>query len=96
MKGLAATVYSALDDLILNDNWAAYGGKVATLGLVSEDPEQNYVQIAPSTQFEEGKFTEDDYLALVAKLYKGEIIVSNDTGNAPEVEISVNYAGNIK
>ena len=95
MKGLAATVNTMLTEVITNNNWAAFGGKVETLGLVSEDPNLNYVQIAPSTQFADS-FTEADYLDLVAKMYNGEITVSNDTENAPEVAIAVEYLGNIK
>ena len=52
------------------------GGKVENLGLVGEDPDANFVQIAPSTQFADG-FTQDDYKALVAKMFAGEITVSN-------------------
>ena len=96
MKGLAETVNTALTDLIENDNGAAYGGKIASLGLVSANPAENYVQLAPSTQFEDGKFTEADYLALVEKLYNGEIEVSDATDVEPETAIHVNYLGNIK
>ena len=84
-----------LAELIENDNWAAYAGKVVTLGLVSENPEENYVGIAPSTQWNDG-FTEADYLALVSKLYKGEITVSADITAMPAHEITVNELGNIK
>ena len=96
MKGLAETVNTALTDLIENDNWAAYGGKIASLGLVSANPTENYVQLAPSTQYEDGKFTEADYLALVEKLYNGEIEVSDAIDVEPETAIAVNYLGNIK
>ncbi len=95
MKGLAATVNTMLAELIENDNWAAYAGKVVTLGLVSENPEENYVGIAPSTQWNDG-FTEADYLALVSKLYKGEITVSADTTAMPATEITVTDLGAIK
>ncbi len=95
MKGLAPTVDTMLSELIENGNWANYSGKVVTLGLVSEEPAANYVQIAPSTQFGEG-FTEDDYKALVAALFAGEIVVSSDTTAMPAVEITVNELGNIK
>ena len=96
MKGLAPTVETLLTELIENDNWATYGGTVTTLGLISEVPAENYVQIAGSTQFEDGKFTEDDYNALVADLYSGKITVSADTTVEPEVAINVEYLGNIK
>ena len=93
MKGLAATVNSQLDALKAG-NFA--GGKVENLGLVSEVPEENFVQIAPSTQFADG-FTADDYAALVAKMFKGEITVSNAIDAEPAVTaVKVDYQGNIK
>ena len=93
MKGLAATVNAQLSAL---KGGAFAGGKVENLGLVGEDPDANYVQIAPSTQFGDG-FTADDYKALVAKMFKGEITVSNDITAEPAVTvIAVDYQGNIK
>ena len=97
MKGLAATVKSVLGDLILNDAWSNYAGQVSTLGLIGEDPEANFVQLPmASTQFAEG-FTEDDYSALVAAMFNGEITVSSDIETEPAVTaITVDYQGNIK
>ncbi len=93
VKGLAVTVRAQLDRIA---DGSFEGGRVETLGLVSENPTENYVQLPASTQWAEGKFTEADYKALVAALYKGEIKVSADTENAPDVEIAVQYLGNIK
>ncbi len=97
MKGLAATVKATLTDVILKGNWSAYAGNVATLGLVSgDDPTSNFVQIPmESTQWADG-FTQDDYKALVAKMFKGEITVSNDISAMPATDITVNAYGNIK
>ena len=97
MKGLAATVKATLGDVV-NGKWAEYAGKVANLGLVSgEDPTVNFVQIPmESTQWAEGKFTQEDYKALVAKMFAGEITVSSDIGDMPATEITVNAYGNIK
>ena len=93
MKGLAATVYAELAS-VLNGEFA--GGKVETLGLVGEDPEANFVQIAPSTQFADG-FTQEDYKALVAKMFAGEITVSAAIDTEPTVTaVAVEYQGNIK
>ena len=75
MKGLAATVNTELT-AVLEGKFE--GGKVANLGLVSNVPEENYVQLAGSTQFGEG-FTAEDYAALVADMFSGKITVSNDT-----------------
>ena len=96
MKGLAPTVNTLLSEIVLNDNWDAYVGQIQNLGLFSENPEENYVQIPmESTQWADG-FTQDDYKELVKKLYAGEIEVSNSIDAAPEVEITLNEQGNIK
>ena len=93
MKGLAATVNTELAS-ILNGEFA--GGKVENLGLVSDNPDENFVQIAPSTQFADG-FTEDDYKALVVKMNAGEIKVSNAIDAEPATTAAkVDYLGNIK
>ena len=95
MKGLAATVNTLLTE-IKAGNFANYGGKVETLGLVSgTDMDANYVGIPASTQYAEG-FTAEDYAALVAKMFAGEVTVSNDTETQPEVALTVTYYGNIK
>ena len=93
MKGLAATVNAELTAV---NSGKFEGGKVENLGLVGEDPDANFVQIAPSTQFADG-FTQDDYKALVAKMFKGEITVSNAIDAEPAVTaVKVDYQGNIK
>ena len=93
MKGLAATVNAELTAV---KGGAFEGGKVENLGLVSAVPEENFVQIAPSTQFADG-FTADDYAALVGKMFAGEITVSNAIDAEPAVTaVNVEYQGNIK
>ena len=92
MKGLAATVYTELASIL---NAQFEGGKIENLGLVSDNPEENFVQIAPSTQFADG-FTAEDYSALVAKMNAGEITVSNSIEAEPTTTIKVEYLGNIK
>ena len=64
--------------------------------LVGTDPAANYVQIAPSTQYAEGKFTAEDYAALVAKMFSGEITVSNAIDALPATTIKVNDLGTVK
>ncbi len=95
MKGLAPTVQlllAAVQDGLFEE----YAGKIDSLGLVSEVPEENYVQLG-TTQFEDGKFTEEDYNALVAAMFNGEIEVSSDVSAEPEVSaVAVDYQGNIK
>ena len=96
MKGLAPTVKTMLAAVQAGQ---FEGGKVETLGLVSENPDDNYVQLpSASTQFADG-FTAEDYAALVASMFKGEITVSNDiTVGAADLAtvITVNDLGNLK
>ena len=96
MKGLAETVQHMLSEVVAG-NFANYGGKIETLGLVNgDDPTANYVQLPmETTQWGDG-FTQDDYKALVKAMYDGEVTVSNDTSAMPETTITVNFAGNIK
>ena len=95
MKGLAATVTPLLTE-IKAGNFANYGGQVDTLGLVSgTDLDANYVGIPASTQYAEG-FTAEDYAALVAKMFAGDITVSNATEVGAEVALTVTYYGNVK
>lgn len=85
MKGLYPTTYDTLTDVIVNGNWDAYKGKIATLGLVSgDDPELNYVQIpmGEGTQWSDS-FTQDDYKAMVKDMFDGKITVSNDVSKTP-------------
>jgi len=96
MKGLAPTVKTMLAAVQAGQ---FEGGKVENLGLVSENPEENYVQLpSASTQFADG-FTAEDYAALVAAMFKGEITVSNDiTVSAADLAtvVTVNDQGNLK
>ena len=101
MKGLYPTTYDTLTDVIVNGNWDAYKGKIATLGLVSgDDPEANYVQIpmGEGTQWSDS-FTQDDYKAMVKDMFDGKITVSNDVSKTPSdfaTVIAVEDQGAIK
>ena len=96
MKGLYPSTYNALEDIVLNGNWDKYVGQIANLGIISDNPEENYVQIAPSTQFKDGAFTEDDYKAMVAKINAGEITVDNNIAEMPATtNTKVNTQGQI-
>ena len=67
------------------------------VGLIGTEPAANYVQIAGSTQFVEGKFTATEYAAMVKAMFEGTITVSNDIVNAPALtNANVEYLGNIK
>ena len=97
MKGLAATVDTLLGE-ILAGNWDNYGGQIQNLGLVGEDPELNYVQIPmESTQWSD-TFTKEDYAALVAAMFSGEVKVSSDITALPAVgdHVTLNDQGQIK
>ncbi len=97
MKGLAATVDTMLQ-VVLDGKFSEYGGKIESLGLISDVPEENYVQLAGSTQFADG-FTADDYADLVIAMHSGEITVSNDITKSPAdfaTVITVEDFGSIK
>ncbi len=98
MKGLAPTTIDTLTDVVINGNWDNYAGKIDTLGLVSgTEPSLNYVQIPETTQFEDGKFTAEDYNAIVAGMFDGTIVVSNDISVEPvPTNINVEWLGNLK
>ena len=96
MKGLAPTTIDTLTDVVINGNWANYAGKIVSLGLVSEEPAANYVQLSGTTQFGEA-FTEADYAAMVKAMFEGTIKVSNDITAEPAVtNVNVEYLGNLK
>lgn len=95
MKGLAPTVETVLT-AIKAGNWKDYVGKIDNLGLVSDNPEENFVQLPmDTTQWGDG-FTQDDYKELVKKMYSGEITVSSDITAMPKTTITVNDYGSIK
>ena len=95
MKGLAPTVNTLLR-AIMSGEWDKYAGQIQTLGLVSETPAENYVQLPDSTQFGDG-FTADDYATLVKELYDGTRTVSNDTEKIPDTKaVKVDDQGAIK
>lgn len=94
-KGLAATVKTILT-AIDNGEWDKYAGKVDNLGIVSENPDENYVTLPlETTQWSDG-FTEDDYLSLVKDILDGKIEISNETDKMPETEVKVTDYDSIK
>lgn len=80
-KSISATVNYAMDR-ILADEFDQISGEIRTVGLVSEKPEDNFVRLSETTQFCES-FTREDYEALVADLYHGRIMVSDDVTIKP-------------
>ena len=98
MKGLAPTVKTMLA-AVQSGDFAGMAGKVETLGLVSANPDDNYVQLpSATTQFGDG-FSADDYAQLVADMFAGKIAVNNDTSIAAADNaktITVNDQGNLK
>ena len=96
MKGLAASAKAALQ-LVIDGKWDTIGGKIDTLGVISANPEENYVQIPMgSTQWAD-TFSQDDYKAIVAGMLDGSIKVSNAIDADPAVT-NTNFVnqGNIK
>ncbi len=95
MKGLGATVNTLLG-AIVDGNWGDYAGQIQNLGLVSETPAENYVQLPESTQWNDG-FQQADYEQLVKELFNGDRTVSADTEKIPAVEnVKVDDQGAIK
>ena len=94
MKGVALSITTALSETV-SGNFAQYGGKIEKRGLVSEDPEANFVGLASSTQWGEG-FTEADYRDLVGRMFRGEITVSDAIDAMPATTITVNDLGSVK
>ena len=97
MKGLAPTTIDTLTDVVMNGNWSKYAGQIQSLGMVSANPDENYVQLSASTLYEDGKFTAEDYAALVAGMFDGTITVSNDISAEPATtNANVDWLGNLK
>ena len=95
MKGLGATVNTLLS-AIRDDNWDEYAGQIKNLGLVSETPADNYVQLPDSTLWNDG-FQQADYEKLVKELFDGTRSVSADTEALPAVKaVKVDDQGAIK
>ena len=95
MKGLAPTVKTLLG-AINEGKWDDYKGKIESLGLVSETPADNYVQLPESTQWGDG-FQQADYETLVKELFDGTRTVSDDTEKIPETKaVKVDDQGAIK
>lgn len=95
MKGLSATVNTALDG-IRDGKWSEFAGKIDNLGMVSENPEENFVQLPmESTQWGDG-FTQDDYKALVKEIYSGNVKISNDISAMPSTDVKVTDYGSNK
>ena len=98
MKGLAPTTIDTLKGIVAG-NWDKYAGKIQTLGLVSgEDPTLNYVQIPMESTQWTSEFGKEDYIALVAKMFAGDITVSNDVTAMPKVSANttIDDQGKIK
>jgi len=95
MKGLGATVNTLLG-AIKDGNWDDYAGQIQNLGLVSETPSENYVQLPESTVWNDG-FSQADYETLVKELFDGTRTVSNDIEAIPATKVvKVDDQGAIK
>lgn len=96
MKGLGVTIDTLLSAIITDNTWENYAGQIQNLGIESENPEENYVQLPLDTTMWTDDFTQDDYRQMVADMCNGNLEVSSDTEKAPEVSITLNEYGNIK
>ena len=88
MKGLQNVTESLLADLF-NGNWEAVGGQVRNYSLQEGD----YVGLPTAeASWRFATFTAEDYSAIYGAVQSGEVVVSNDTENAPAVtNATVNY-----
>ena len=96
MKGLGATVNTLLTQV---KDGSFVGGRVENLGLVSANPEENYVQIPMGSTQWNSDFHQETYKALVSDMLSGKITVSNDTektANDFATAISLTDLGNLK
>lgn len=96
MKDLSNTVKTLLQACV-DGNFSDYAGKVDSLGMVSENADENFVGLAATTQYNDG-FTEDDYKAMVAAIFNGDITISNAIEAMPSVSAhtKVDDQGTIK
>lgn len=97
IKNFSATVKTALD-AAAKGKFSQYGGKYQTLGIVSEDTNQNHVGLSSSTQFSDS-FTEDDYKEILKQLNSGEITVNDNVSLKAEdfaENIILSDYGNLK
>ena len=76
MKNLnSASVYAL--DRILDGDWESLRGRNVSLGIISSDPEENFVKLPASTAFN-ASFTQSDYQTLVGRLYSGALSTNGD------------------
>ncbi len=96
MKGLGATVKACLSSVKEGSFESTYGGKVSSLGLVSDkDLDSNFVAL-PTATWSMKNFTVDGYKALVSDVFNGKIFVSDSIDAMPKTSIKVNEYANIK
>lgn len=99
MKGLYASTTATLQKIV-DGQWDTIVGKIDNLGLASAtDVDANYVGIPTGNGTEwSDSFTLEDYKAVVAKIFNGEIVIDSDSSSAePKAStLKVNYIGNIK
>lgn len=94
-KNYNASLKMMLQELLAG-NWDRHAGKFETLGIISENPEENFVQqILPDDQWTES-FTEEDYKAIVKAIANGKVHISNNTEELPQTTITIKSLGNFK
>lgn len=95
MKGLGSTVNAVLSS-IKDGSFGQYAGKISSLGLVSAtDLDSNFVQL-PTDTWVMQNFSVEDYKALVADVFNGSVVISNDTAAEPAHSVALNMYPNIK
>lgn len=95
MKGLSPTINRVLTG-IRDGDWDNFAGKIENLGIITDNAEENYVQLPIRTTQWTSSFKEKDYRALVKELYTGRITVSSDISAIPVTSVHVTDHGTIQ
>lgn len=95
MKGLSPTINRVLTG-IRDGNWDNFAGKIENLGIITDNAEENYVQLPIRTTQWTSSFKEKDYRALVKELYTGRITVSSEIAAMPVTSVHVTDHGSIQ
>lgn len=66
------------------------------MGIVTDNADENYVQLPIRTTQWTGGFMEKDYRALVKELYTGRITVSDEISAMPATTVHVTDHGSIQ
>ena len=95
MKRVDRTIDRALT-AITDGTWEKdCAGKIERLGIVSPDPEKNFLSLSGTTQWDKG-FTKEKYKQLVREIYEKKRVINSQIEQLPKTKVKVNVrAGTI-